>query len=101
MEERSEESTSFSVRVFTLQEEMTAEEAHMDTHEEVTEDVADGTLMSSEELWFYEMYLKKMCFCVTQIWFHLIYTVLNCPHIILNWSALMQFNLAHAQIGRR
>ncbi|XP_067439075.1 histone-arginine methyltransferase CARM1 [Thunnus thynnus] len=34
MEERSEESLAFSVRVFTLQEEMMAEEAHMDTHEE-------------------------------------------------------------------
>ncbi|XP_062301482.1 histone-arginine methyltransferase CARM1-like [Scomber scombrus] len=34
MEERSEEPLAFSVRVFTLQEEMTAEEARMDTHEE-------------------------------------------------------------------
>ncbi|CAK6965495.1 histone-arginine methyltransferase CARM1 isoform X1 [Scomber scombrus] len=34
MEERSEEPQAFSVRVFTLQEEMTAEEARMDTHEE-------------------------------------------------------------------
>ena len=41
MEERSEEPLAFSVRVFTLQEEMTAEETHMDTHEEVRKEVAD------------------------------------------------------------
>ncbi|XP_041822087.1 histone-arginine methyltransferase CARM1-like [Chelmon rostratus] len=35
MEERSEESPAFSVRVFTLQEEERAEEEHMETHEEV------------------------------------------------------------------
>ena len=51
MEERSEESLAFSVRVFTLQEEMMAEEAHMDTHEEVRQEVTDATLMySSTEL---------------------------------------------------
>ncbi|XP_023117299.1 histone-arginine methyltransferase CARM1-like [Amphiprion ocellaris] len=34
MEESSEESLAFSVRVFTLQEEARSEEAHMETHEE-------------------------------------------------------------------
>ncbi|XP_044044488.1 histone-arginine methyltransferase CARM1 isoform X2 [Siniperca chuatsi] len=34
MEERSVESLTFSVRVFTLQEEVRAEEEHMETHEE-------------------------------------------------------------------
>ncbi|XP_070712051.1 histone-arginine methyltransferase CARM1-like [Pempheris klunzingeri] len=34
MEERSEESLAFSVRVFTLQEEVRVEEEHMETHDE-------------------------------------------------------------------
>lgn len=43
MEERSEESPAFSVRVFTLQEEERAEEEHMETHE-VTGQAAEGAL---------------------------------------------------------
>lgn len=45
MEERSEESLAFSVRVFTLQEEVRAEGEHMETHEEVTVVAAEGTLL--------------------------------------------------------
>ncbi len=44
MEERNEESLTFSVRVFTLQEEVRAEEEHMETHEEVTVEAEEGTL---------------------------------------------------------
>lgn len=45
MEERSEESLTFSVRVFALQEEVRAEEENMETREEVTVEAAEGALL--------------------------------------------------------
>lgn len=58
MGEKSEESLAFAVRVFTLrEEEVSSEEDHMDTHEEVGAEAAGGALLLLAWSCLYGMHL--------------------------------------------
>lgn len=90
MEERSEESLTFSVRVFTLQEEVRAEEEHMETHEEVKVEAAEGALL------YNTIYYNTLFNCVVTLWdYELFGSVKLCSH----WSNLCSSNLSTSEMN--